>query len=100
MRINDFLLYECKISLKLMETFRIVVEIIENGKNEDATIEKRQFDDIKWFVCCFGDPHPLCKYDLLKENNPTYLLHNVLYMVVIFSIYILFISIVPLHLAH
>jgi hypothetical protein len=47
MRINDFLLYECKISLKLMETFRIVVEIIENGKNEDATIEKRQFDDIK-----------------------------------------------------
>jgi hypothetical protein len=27
-------------------------------------------------------------------------LHNVLYMVVIFSIYILFISIVPLHLAH
>jgi hypothetical protein len=25
----------------------------------------------------FGDPQPLCKYDLLKENNPTYLLHNV-----------------------
>jgi hypothetical protein len=67
-----------------METFRIVIEIVENDKNEDATIEKTQLDEIKQFVCCFSDPHPLCKYDLLKENNPTYLLHNVLYMVVIF----------------
>jgi hypothetical protein len=30
-----------------METFRIVIEIVENDKNEDATMEKTQFDEIK-----------------------------------------------------
>jgi hypothetical protein len=32
----------------------------------------------------FGDPCPLWKYDLLEEDNPSYLLHNLLYMDVIF----------------
>jgi hypothetical protein len=30
-----------------METFRYVIEIVEIDQNEDATIEKTQFDEIK-----------------------------------------------------
>jgi hypothetical protein len=37
------------------------------------------------FLSLFGDPCPLCKYNLLKENNPSCLLHNLLYMDVIFK---------------
>jgi len=46
-----------------METFRIVIEIVENDKNKNATIEKTKLHEIKRLVCCFGDPHSLCKYD-------------------------------------
>jgi hypothetical protein len=28
------------------------------------------------FLSLFGDPCPLCKYDLLEENSPSCLLHN------------------------
>jgi hypothetical protein len=43
------------------------------------------------FLSLFGDPCPLCKYDLLEENNPSCLLHNLLYMEVIlkFTFYLL-----------
>jgi len=30
-----------------MEIFRIVIENVKNDKNEDATIKKTQFDEIK-----------------------------------------------------
>jgi hypothetical protein len=36
------------------------------------------------FLNSFDDPCPLCKYDLLEENNPSCLLHNLLYIDVIF----------------
>jgi hypothetical protein len=32
------------------------------------------------FLNSFGGLHPLCKYDLLEENNPFFLLHSLLYM--------------------
>jgi hypothetical protein len=41
------------------------------------------------FFNSFGDVCPLCKYDLLEEENPSYLMHNLWYMDVIF--YVLFI---------
>jgi hypothetical protein len=37
------------------------------------------------FLSLFGDPCLLCKYNLLKENNPSCLLHNLIYMDVIFK---------------
>jgi len=43
----------------------------------------------------FGDFCPLWKYDLLEENNPSYLLHNLLYADVtfMFTIYYSFLVI-------
>jgi hypothetical protein len=32
-RMNDFLLYESKMSLQLTETFRIVIEVVKEDKN-------------------------------------------------------------------
>jgi hypothetical protein len=43
------------------------------------------------FLNLFNDSCPLCKYDLLEENNSSCLLHNLLYMGVnfIFLFYLL-----------
>jgi hypothetical protein len=41
------------------------------------------------FFNSFGDPCPLCKYDLLKENSPPCLLHDLLDMDLLFIFYLL-----------
>jgi hypothetical protein len=45
------------------------------------------------FFSSFGDVCPLCKYDLLEGEIPSYLMHNLWYMDVNFM-YILYIIVV------
>jgi hypothetical protein len=41
-------------------------------------------DGLNVFLNSFCHPYSLCKYDLLEENNPSYILWNLLYMSIIF----------------
>ncbi len=88
MKMSDFLLYEFKISLQLTKKVIIVINIVE----EDKRWRCCHMISMTWWnqmVCMvffspFGDVCPLCKYDLLEEENPSYLMHNLWYMDVIF----------------
>ncbi len=71
----------------LRKLLKLLLTLDKKFKDDNITMKQAWHDEIKWFVCflnTFGHPYPLCKYDILKHNNPFCLLRNLLYMDVIF----------------
>jgi len=86
---NDFIIYESKISLQLMETLKIVVDIVEEDKAwkccHKTSMTWSNQNHLYIFKNSFGDPYPLYKYDISKFlKSILFKLYNLLYMDVIF----------------
>jgi hypothetical protein len=50
-RITNFQLYELKIFMQLMETFKMLLTLQKKIEYENGTIKQAWLDEIKWFVC-------------------------------------------------
>jgi len=76
-----FLLYEFSLSLKLIETFRPIIDIAKYDRRlkccyKTSIISRNKM--VFFLKKTFDDPCPFCKYDLLKKTSSSCLLHNLL----------------------
>jgi hypothetical protein len=63
----------------IWKPLKIVIDFVKEDKKWKCFYKTKhdwiRSNGLYVFLNSFGDPYPLCKYDLLEENNPFYLLH-------------------------